>query len=160
LHAIRAAYQYIYIANAYFLPERGMRRALRNACERGIDVRVMVPSTSDVLAVQLASGAMYSRLLRAGVRIFRWRGPMMHAKSAVVDDQWATVGSFNFDHRSWRMKLEVNATIAGPRLAGELAQVFLRDLQWCDELTLENWSRRPFLTKALEWLFFQFRRFL
>ncbi|MCU0662806.1 MAG: phospholipase D-like domain-containing protein [Myxococcota bacterium] len=160
LHAIRAAGQYVYIANAYFLPERGMRRALRNACERGVDVRVMVPTTSDILAVQLASGAMYSRLLKYGVRIFRWRGPMMHAKSAVVDDQWATVGSFNFDHRSWRMNLEVNATIVGPRLAGELSKVFLRDLEWCDELTREKWSRRSFFTKALEWVFFQFRRFL
>jgi cardiolipin synthase len=159
LHAIRNARRYVYIANAYFLPERGLRRALRNACQRGVDVRVMLPGTSDVFAVHMASRAMFSRLMKYGVRIFQWRGPMMHAKAAVVDDQWATVGSFNLDHRSWRMNLEVNATVAGPHLAGELAKVFVRDLERCDELSREQWKRRPFLSKALEWIFFQFRRF-
>lgn len=160
LHALRAARRYVYIANAYFLPERGLRRALRNACQRGVDVRIIVPSTSDILAVQLASQAMYGPLMRSGVRIFTWSGPMMHAKSAVVDDEWATVGSFNFDHRSWRMNLEVNATVAGRGFASEVRQVFLKDLTQCHELDRAQWIRRPIWIKALEWLFFRFRRFL
>jgi cardiolipin synthase len=150
LHAISRARERIFIANAYFLPGLGFRRALRNAVRRGVDVRVMVPARGDILPVQLASQALYSRLLKAGIRIFLWREAVLHAKTAVVDGQWATVGSFNIDHRSWAMNLEVNVNVLGAQFAAELEQVFLADQERCEELTLERWRQRPYLQRLVE----------
>jgi cardiolipin synthase len=160
LHAIRHARKYIYIANAYFLPGRGFRRALRNAVKRGVDVRVMVPARGDILPVQLASQALYGTLMRAGVRIFLWKQAVLHAKTAVIDDQWATVGSFNIDHRSFAMNLEVNVNVMGAEVAGELCRVFLSDEQACEELTRRRWRRRPILLRLLEGFFYLFRNWM
>lgn len=160
LHAIRRAERYIYIANAYFVPDRGFRRALRNACARGVDVRVMVPAKGDILPVRMASQALYGRLLRAGVRIFLWKREVLHAKTAVIDGEWATVGSFNIDHRSWTMNLEVNVDVVGARFSDGLRKVFESDETHCSELSREDWARRPFLQRVVERFFRLFRRWM
>jgi cardiolipin synthase A/B len=160
LQAIRQARSYIYITNAYFLPDSGFRRALKNACQRGVDVRVMVPGKGDILAVDMASQSLYSNLLRAGIRIFLWKSDVLHAKSATIDGEWATVGSFNIDHRSWRMNLEVNVNTVGPNLSGQLKEVFLNDQARSKELTLEEWGRRPFIVKLLQKFFYIFRKLM
>ena len=160
LMAIRQAESYIYIANAYFLPDLGFRRALKNACRRGVDVRVMVPQKGDIYPVQLASQALYRRLLRMGVRIFLWKEAVLHAKTAVIDDQWATVGSFNLDHRSWRMNLEVNINTMGREFSGHLKQVFLDDQQRCEELTLNIWQERSVWLKLIERFISVFRKWM
>lgn len=160
LQAIRQAREYIYIANAYFLPERGFRRALRNACKRGVDVRVMVPKRGDILAFQLASQALYGRLLRAGIRVFLWEDAVLHAKTAVIDNEWATVGSFNIDHRSWTMNLEVNVNAVGAELCKQIKELFLEDQKHCRELKGDFWVQRPLIQKFFEWFFYQFRRFM
>lgn len=160
LKAIRQANTYIYIANAYFLPDLGFRRALKNACKRGVDVRIMVSKKGDIYPVQLAGQALYRRLLRMGVRIFVWKDAVLHAKTAVIDDQWATVGSFNIDHRSWRMNLEVNINTVGREFSGHLKQVFLKDQDNCEQLTLVSWQKRPFWLKLLERLVSLFRKWM
>jgi cardiolipin synthase len=160
LHAIRRARKYIYIANAYFLPGRGFRRALRNAVKRGVDVRVMVPARGDILPVQLASQALYGSLMRAGVKVFLWQQAVLHAKTAVIDDEWSTVGSFNIDHRSWAMNLEVNVNAMGPEFAGQLRQVFESDQRACEELSPVKWRRRPILLRLLEGFFYLFRNWM
>lgn len=160
LKAIRQAKTYIYIANAYFLPDLGFRRALKNACKRGVDVRVMVPKKGDIYLVQLASQALYRRLLRMGVRIFLWKDAVLHAKTAVIDDQWATIGSFNLDHRSWRMNLEVNINTVGVEFSGHLKQVFFKDQENCEKLTLVSWQKRPFWLKLLERFVALFRKWM
>ena len=160
LHAIRRARKYIYIANAYFLPGRGFRRALRNAVKRGVDVRVMVPARGDILPVQLASQALYGSLMRAGIRVFLWQQAVLHAKTAVIDDEWATVGSFNIDHRSWAMNLEVNVNVMGPGFADQLRQVFESDQRACEELSPVKWRRRPILLRLLEGFFYLFRNWM
>mgnify|MGYP006293579613 CR=1 FL=1 len=160
LHAIRRARRYIYIANAYFLPGRGYRRALSNAVKRGVDVRVMLPARGDILPVQLASQALYSRLLRAGVRLFLWEDAVLHAKTAVIDDQWSTVGSFNLDRRSWTMNLEVNVNVVGGRFARELRGVFERDQERCTELVRDQWRRRSIGLRLLERFFYLFRKLM
>jgi cardiolipin synthase len=160
LHAIRNAERYIYIANAYFLPGRGFRRALRNAVKRGVDVRVMVPARGDILPVQLASQALYGPLMRAGIRVFLWHQAVLHAKTAVIDDQWSTVGSFNIDHRSWAMNLEVNVNVVGPEFAGQLREVFESDQSACEELTPVVWRRRPILLRLLEGFCYLFRNWM
>ncbi|MCP4606787.1 MAG: cardiolipin synthase ClsB [Proteobacteria bacterium] len=160
LQAIRKARRYIYIANAYFLPDAGFRRALRNACKRGVDVRVMVPLRGDILSFQLASEALWSRAMRAGIRIFLWKEAVLHAKTAVIDDQWATVGSFNLDHRSWTMNLEVNVNTVGPTLARELKKVFREDQQRCRELTRKEWRKRSWFLRLVQSFFYLFRKLM
>jgi cardiolipin synthase len=157
LHAINRAQRYIFLANAYFLPDRAYRRALSNAVARGVDVRVMLPARGDILAVQLASQSLYGRLLRRGVRLFLWNDAVLHAKTAVIDDQWATVGSFNIDHRSLAMNLEVNANLVGRDFAVGLRELFERDEERCTELTYDVWRRRPLVLRFLERFFGLFR---
>jgi cardiolipin synthase len=160
LHAINHAKRYIYIANAYFIPDMGLRRALRNAVSRGVDVRAMVPANGNILPAQFASQALFGRALRSGLRILLWQGAMLHAKTAVIDDRWAMVGSFNLDHRSWSMNLEVNVNVLEPRFATRLREVYERDEALCEELTRDAWRARPFRRRLIELFFFLFHRWM
>ena len=132
----------------------------QNACKRGVDVRVMVPKKGDILPFQLASEAFWARALKAGIRIFRWEEAVLHAKTAVIDDQWATVGSFNIDHRSWTMNLEVNVNVVGHAFAQKLKKVFLDDQEASSELTRKEWSKRPWYLRLAQDFFYTFRRFM
>jgi cardiolipin synthase len=160
LHAIRRAREYIYIANAYFLPDRGFRRALKNAVKRGVDVRVMVPGEGDILSVRMASQALFGRLLRMGVRVLLWQNALLHAKTAVIDGQWTSIGSSNIDHRSWSMNLEVNVIVVGSTISNRLREVFQRDEEQCLALTPVAWKRRPLFIKLLEKFFYLFRKLM
>ncbi len=157
LHAIRQARHSIRIQNAYFIPDRGIVRALRNAVRRGVDVRVMVPARSDVRLVQYASRALFTKLLRAGVRLYEWSASMLHAKTAAVDRFWSVVGSYNLDHRSLRYNLEVAVGVLDETFARELETQFLADAQHCTEVQLERWERRGFFTRLIERLAYLFR---
>ncbi len=160
LQAIRQSQKYIYITNAYFLPGRGFQRAIRNARKRGVDVRIMVPKQGDIMPVQYASQALYRRFLRAGAKLYLWNDAVLHAKTAVIDDEWCTVGSFNIDHRSWTMNLEVNLNSVGPFLATQLKDLFIKDQGNCEELTIERWNRRSWFTRVLESFFYRFRNLM
>ena len=160
LQAIRRSQKYIYITNAYFLPGRGFQRAIRNACKRGVDVRIMVPKQGDIMPFQYASQALYRRFLRAGAKLYLWNDAVLHAKTAVIDDEWCTVGSFNIDHRSWTMNLEVNLNSVGPFLATQLKGLFTRDQGNCEQLTIEKWNRRSWFTRVLESFFYKFRNLM
>jgi len=150
LHAIRNAQRYILIENAYFIPDGRFRRELARAVRRGVQVVVMVASHSDVPLCAYASRHLYRRLLLRGVRIFEWPGPMMHGKTAVIDDAWSVVGSYNIDHRSLFHQLECVAVIADPRFAARLRDQTLADLAQCHELTLAEHDSRPAYRRLLE----------
>ncbi len=109
--AITGAKERIWITNAYFLPTLRLLMNLVRAARSGVDVRIIVAGTTDVTAVLLASRALYQRLLASGARIFEWKGRVLHAKTAVIDRRWCTVGSSNLDYQSLRHNLEVNAII-------------------------------------------------
>jgi cardiolipin synthase len=160
LHAIRRAQEYIYIANGYFLPDLGFRRALKNAVKRGVDVRVMVPKEGDILSVQMASQALFGRLMSMGVRLLLWQNALLHAKTATIDGQWTSIGSYNIDRRSWSMNLEVNVNVMGPTVSNRLREVFQRDEERCLVLTPMGWKRRPLLIKLLEKFFYLFRKLM
>jgi cardiolipin synthase len=160
LHSIRAARESIAIQNAYFLPDRGIRRALRRAVRRGVDVRVMVPGHSDVKLLGWAGLYVYRRLAKAGVKILRWRGAMMHAKSAVVDAIWSTIGSYNFDAMSRFNNLEVTVEILDSTVGGELVRQFDGGAAGCDPFDEDSWLRLSWWRKALAWLSFRLRRLL
>lgn len=160
LHVIRAARSHVLIQNAYFLPDRGLRRALAKAAARGVDVRVMVPGNSDVRLVGWAALYVLRRLARRGVKIFLWRGAMMHAKTATVDAIWSTIGSYNFDAQSRFNNLEVTVEILDPTIGQTLADHFRHDTTNADPFDEQAWLRLPWWRKALAWLGYRLRRFL
>jgi cardiolipin synthase len=150
-HAIRNAHASIAIMNAYFVPDQLLRWALANAVRRGVSVRVMVPSNSDVRFVWYASRYLFARLLRAGVRIFEYEGKMMHAKAGVIDGIWSTIGSYNLDRRSMLHNLEAGVVVLDPGFAASLEREFDACLAQCREITLPAWRRRPRPQRAMEW---------
>ncbi|MDX2087442.1 MAG: phosphatidylserine/phosphatidylglycerophosphate/cardiolipin synthase family protein [Kofleriaceae bacterium] len=160
LHALRSARLSVMIQNAYFLPDRQLRRALSRAARRGLDVRVMVPGRSDVRLIEWASLYALKGLARSGVKILRWRGPMMHAKTATVDTTWSTIGSYNLDAQSRFSNLEVNVEILDTQIGQALARNFEQVAINCDLFDEHAWSVLPWWRKALAWLSYRFRRFL
>src|SRR5205823_3482566 len=117
----------------------------------GVDVRIIVAGTTDVTAVLLASRSIYGRLLEAGARMFEWRGRVLHAKTAVVDGAWSTVGSSNLDQQSLRYNLEANAIVRGAGFARGLERMFEEDLASCEEVEMERWKERRPWERALSW---------
>jgi cardiolipin synthase len=158
--AIRSARERVWITNAYFLPQIRLLRALTGAAKRGVDVRIMVAGTTDVPAVLFAARALYRRLLEAGVRLFEWEGRVMHAKTAVIDGRWATVGSSNLDAQSLRQNLEANAIVRDPGFAAAMERMFEEDLASCVEISAERWRRRPAWLRAASWGAYLLRRWL
>ncbi len=142
--SIVSAAKSIYISNAYFVPDRDTQRALEAAVRRGVDVRVIVPGEyTDVAIVRQASRMQYELLLRRGIRIFEYQPTMMHAKTMVVDGIWSTVGSSNFDDRSFRLNDEVNVNVYDEGIARQMETMFFEDLAHCEEITIRKWFRRP-----------------
>jgi cardiolipin synthase len=160
LHVIKTARRTVQIQNAYFLPDRGIRRALCKAAARGVDVRIMIPGHSDVRLAQWATIYVLRRLARRGIRIFLWRGVMMHAKTATVDTVWSTIGSYNFDAQSRFNNLEVTIEILDPVTGQTLATNFDRDIANADAFDEQTWLRLPWWRKALAWIGYRLRRFL
>lgn len=160
LHAMRKAKESIQIANAYFIPDRGIRRVLANAVKRGVKVNVIVPERNDLRAVQLASHHTFAGLLRAGVGIYEWPERMMHAKVAVVDGIWASIGSYNLDARSLFHNLEVVLCIVDRGFGLTLAAQLAHDRAVSREIVPAVWSGRAWWRRVAEWFFYQFRHWL
>jgi cardiolipin synthase A/B len=160
VHVINAARRLVLIQNAYFLPDRGLRRALVRAAARGVDVRIMVPGRSDVPLAAWAGLYVLRRLARRGLKIFLWRGVMMHAKTATVDALWSTIGSYNFDAQSRFNNLEVTLEILDPATGQTLAQNFERDITNADPFDEQAWLHLAWWRKALAWFSYRLRRFL
>jgi cardiolipin synthase A/B len=160
VHAINRASDHIFISNAYFLPDHGIRRALRRAVKRGVKVRLMVPDNSDVTLVQYAGQYIYGPLLGAGIEILTWPETMMHAKTAVIDSMWSSIGSYNLDSRSLFYNLEVMVEVVDRDFGATMIAQFEADAARCAPLTLEAWESRPAWQKFLSWFFYLFRRWL
>jgi len=149
--SIVSAKQSIYISNAYFLPDRDTIRAFEGAVRRGVDVRVIVPGEfTDVPVARHAGRLYYGHLLRRGIRIFEYQPTMMHAKTMVVDGIWTTVGSSNFDDRSFRLNDEVNVNIFDESIAAQMQQMFFEDLARSEEITRRRWLSRPWVDRLKE----------
>ncbi len=167
-HEIRRAYvsqlyhaeKTAWITNAYFVPDPVVLRALTRACDRGVDVRVLVPAETDVAIVRHASRATWSRLLRHGVRIYEYEGSILHAKSAVIDGRWSTVGTFNLDYLSLRWLLEVNLCVLDEDFGSTMQRSFLRDLEQSREVDASAHRFRPLGDRLLEFVLYRFRKFL
>ena len=160
LHVIRAARRFVRIENAYFLPDRGLRRALVRAASRGVDVQIIVPGKSDVRLIEWASLYVLRNLARRGIKIWRWRGVMMHAKTSTVDAMWSTIGSYNFDSQSRFNNLEVTIEILDQTVGDALVKEFDADMPNRIAYDEDAWQKLPWWRKALAWLGYRLRRFL
>jgi len=132
----------VYITDAYFAPDRQMRRALADAARRGVDVRVLLPSRSDEPFIVSAQRSHYHHLLKAGVKIYEWNGAMLHAKTAMIDGVWSTVGTSNLDWWSIARNNEVNAVILGHHFGDEMNLMFKNDLEDSTNIELAQWRKR------------------
>ena len=158
-HAIICcAQKRLWIQNPYFIPEPEAIEAYGRAVERGVDVRVMVPSAdvSDMPIVQHAAHRNFEKLLACGVRIFENSKTLLHQKVMTVDRAWCAVGSTNFDDRAFEINDEVTVGMLDPKLARELELIFERDLEDCVEVRLEKWSRRSAFHKLKDHFFYLF----
>lgn len=149
-----------YIANAYFVPDRSVRTALIRAARRGVDVRVLLPGKSDVPIVAYASRATWSVLIRNGVRIYEWQDGILHSKTAVVDGNWSTVGTFNLDALSLRWNAEVNLSVLDSRFGKAIERSFLMDLDRSREVDLSTFRYRSLSDRLLELFAYRLRKFL
>ncbi len=157
ISAIQNARDYIYITNAYFIPDAKIYRSLVKAAERGVDVRILLPGLSDIPFVKYASRYLYKRYMKKGIRIFEYAESILHAKTAVIDGVWSTVGSSNLDRRSFRKNLEMNAVILDQSFGEEMEYVFLEDIKKSKEITLKVFEKRSFMEFFIEWLCYRFR---
>jgi len=160
IHAIHRARRYILIENAYFIPDRGIRRALRKAVKRGVIVGVVVAMYSDVQIAALASRALYADLLQSGVRLFEYPRSMMHCKTAVIDDVWSIVSSYNLDHRSLKHNLEAGVFLIDRATARAIRDQVLKDISHCREVTQQFHESRPWDHALYESLAYQARYWL
>jgi cardiolipin synthase len=142
ISAIRSAESEVWIANAYFVPDPQLVEALKGAAQRGVDVRLLLPSKTDFWLVLHAGQAAYDELLAGGIKIFERREALLHAKTAVIDGVWSTVGSTNLDWRSFLHNQELNAVVLGAEFGEQMRSQFRRDVEASEEVTLEAWRAR------------------
>jgi cardiolipin synthase len=152
LLSIAAAERRILIANSYFVPDARTVEALLSARNRGVQVEVIVPGRHiDTQITRRASRSLWGPLLKAGVAIYEYQPTMYHCKVMVVDDRWVSVGSTNFDNRSFRLNDEANLNVCDRELADVQARAFESDKQSSRLVTLDQWERRPRREKAVEY---------
>jgi cardiolipin synthase A/B len=142
LSAITHAQRSIHLTMAYFVPDPQTLEALKNAAKRGVDVQLVLPGFSDFWAVFHAGRSHYSELLRAGVKIYERRNALLHAKTAVIDGVWSTVGSSNIDLRSFLHNEELNAVVLGAEFGSEMEELFRRDLAESHAIDPQRWAAR------------------
>lgn len=151
LMSIAAARKRILIANSYFVPDSKTTAALVEACERGVQVEVIVPGHYiDTKVTRRASRSQWEPLLRAGVQIYEYQPTMYHCKVMVIDDSWVSVGSTNFDNRSFRLNDEANLNVIDVLFADEQAKIFYQDKQLSRQVSLDDWLQRPWHEKVIE----------
>lgn len=158
--AVAHARQRVWITQAYFAPDQAFLEAIKAAAQRDVDVRLLLPGVSDAPLVVQASRATYGELLDAGVRIYERTGSTLHAKTMVVDSIWATVGSANFDYRSFVHNYEMNAIVVDGGFGKAMDKLFQVDLQQATEITPEQWHDRSVTQRAKEFFGNLLRRWL
>jgi len=149
--ALAAAKRSIELTSAYFVPRPAFTDALVEAAERGVGIRILVPGSHiDKELVRTAGRAAYDALLAAGIEIYEYCPTMLHAKTLTVDGAWASVGSMNFDNRSFQLHDEVTLCVQSDRFAGLLHDVFERDLESSERIEPKAWGERPTTQRARE----------
>ncbi|MCX7905182.1 MAG: phosphatidylserine/phosphatidylglycerophosphate/cardiolipin synthase family protein [Elusimicrobiales bacterium] len=168
IRSVRKAYRYamdnakdfIYIMNAYFLPDKQLARCLKRAVMRGVDVKIIVPHKTDHPYVRLASFTILKDLIKHGIKVYEWQKEILHAKSAVIDGVWVSLGSHNLDHISLHYNLELNINIYDEIIGAKMKENFEKDINNCTELTFDKIKKMPLSMKAISQFIYLFRDFL
>jgi len=148
LLAVTAAEHSIDLEMAYFVPDELAREAIVDAVKRGVRVRIIVPGEhNDTETVRHASRALWGDMLQAGAEIYEFQPTMFHCKVMVVDAFMVSVGSTNFDDRSFRLNDEENLNIYDPTFARRQIEIFEKDLGRSRRVTYSDWTERPFIEK-------------
>jgi cardiolipin synthase len=158
--AITFAEHSIHMTNSYFIPDDQIVKALTDAAERGVDVKIILPGITDSQLALYAQRHYYSDLLKSGVKLYEHGTSLLHAKTAVVDKVWSTVGSTNMDFLSLLSNDEVNAVILSHEFAVQMEKMFVRDLANSKQIQLSEWEKRPFMPKVREWFLNLFSRWM
>lgn len=143
LEAISSAKERIYITSPYFIPDESLMDALLIAIQGGLDVKIIIPGESDSKIVNAAASAYYTELLQVGAKIYKYNKGFVHAKTMVIDNDLAIVGSANMDYRSFDLNFEVNAMIYSKNIAAQLTEAFKNDLKVSTLIDAETWLNRP-----------------
>lgn len=152
MSAINSAQESVWVTMAYFVPDLAFVTALQDAARRGVDVVLVLPEFSDSSLVLHAGRSHYTGLLESGVKIYERADALLHAKTAVIDGVWSTIGSSNFDWRSFALNYEVNAVILGDVFGREMRQLFKEDVARSNPVTLEDWHKRGISVRMMELL--------
>jgi cardiolipin synthase len=150
ISAINSAESSICITNAYFVPDPQLKQALKDAAARGVDVRLILPGKTDSSLVWYASRSHYTDLLEGGVKIFERQDALLHAKTAVIDDVWSTIGSTNLDWRSFLHNQELDAVVLGYDFGKQMRDMFEMDLDGSHQIMLEEWKKRSVMDHLKE----------
>jgi cardiolipin synthase len=141
----------LYVTNSYFAPGRSFVDMLAAAARRGVDVRILTAGPlTDVQVVRAAGRAWYDALLTAGVRVYEWQPTTLHSKTFVVDGEWASIGSMNFDNRSLALNDEATLMVLDPVIGRQMDEIFLDDLRHSEEITLAGFRQRSWLERIGE----------
>lgn len=143
LESISAAQKSIYITSPYFIPGESLMDALIIAIQSGLDVKIIVPGISDSRTVNAAASSYYTELLQYGAKIYQYNKGFVHAKTMVIDDDLAIIGSANMDYRSFDLNFEVNAMVYSKKMAAQLTEAFLKDIEVSQQIDAEVWLKRP-----------------
>lgn len=154
LNTVKNSQKYLYITTPYFVPSIRIFSAIRRAAKRGVDVRLLIPRSSDVRIADIAAGSYFILALKAGIKIYLYNSPdrILHSKTAVSDDIWGSVGSANIDNLSLLLNHEGNIVSRNQDFIQELKIHFLEDIKSSELLTLKQWKKRPIIRKVLEFI--------
>ncbi len=149
--AIQEAKETVHITSAYFVPDPQILQALLEAAKRGVDVKIILPGITDSSLVLHAAQSFYGEMLAGGIKIYQLQIAVLHAKTAVIDKFWSTVGSTNIDTRSFLHNSEINVMVFGTEFGTAMENAFSEDLRHSLEVTTEQWNQRPLSDKLKEW---------
>ena len=150
LLAMNESKKSIHLTAAYFVPDQQTVDALAAAARRGVDVKLVLPGVSDHGLVFHAGRNFYEPLLAAGVKIYQLQVAVLHAKTAVIDGAWSTIGSANIDRRSFIHNYELNVVVVDPAFGADMESAFQEDLRSSREITLDDWRHRPWSDRIKE----------
>lgn len=160
ISAFNRAQKHILLTNAYFIPDHALLESLQDAAQRGVQVHVLTPWTSNHILADWAARGYFQTCLQSGIHIWGYRSAMIHAKTCTVDDEWSTIGTANLDRLSAVGNYELNAEIYSRNLARQMRELFEHDQSNSIELTAERWERRPWYVKLSEWMLAPLRMML
>jgi cardiolipin synthase len=160
LNAIAKAKNEIIIVGGYFIPGRKLRKALKEASERGVKVKVILAGISDVMLVARATRFFYSFLLRNNIELHEWRHSVLHGKAAVIDREWSTIGSFNLNHLSTYASIEMNVEIDSKEFAGLFTNHLYEVMSRCMAISRVKYEKKNiWINKLMNWSAFRLIRF-